>query len=67
MGTKEQQPGKAPALEVRMCVEQLRNPFWYESKERRRSQGSRRPAVGLTFKIRATNATPFMGISMRIS
>ena len=34
MGTKEQQPGKAPALEVRMCVEQLRNPFWYESKER---------------------------------
>src|SRR5262249_39899624 len=31
-GTKEQQPAKAATLEVRMCVEQLRNPFWYEIK-----------------------------------
>src|SRR5262245_55733785 len=30
--TKEQQPAKAATLEVRMCVEQLRNPFWYETK-----------------------------------
>src|SRR5438094_5348531 len=31
---KEQRPGKAPTLEVRMCFEQLRNPFWYEAKKR---------------------------------
>jgi hypothetical protein len=35
LGTKEQQPAKAPTLEVRVCVEQLRNPFWYQAKGRK--------------------------------
>src|SRR5438034_7281620 len=29
---KDERPGKAPALEVRMCFEQLRNPYCYEAK-----------------------------------
>src|SRR5262245_13794255 len=32
LGTKEQPPNNAPTLDVRMCVEQLRNPFWYEAR-----------------------------------
>jgi hypothetical protein len=31
-GAPPKGPGAAPALEVRVCVEQLRNPFWYEAK-----------------------------------
>jgi hypothetical protein len=33
-GPKDARSGKAPTLEVRMCFEQLRNPYWYEGKGR---------------------------------
>jgi hypothetical protein len=32
LDTREPQHRNAPTLEVRMCFEQLRNPFWYEAK-----------------------------------
>jgi hypothetical protein len=31
-GRADAQPARFPTLEVRMCFEQLRNPYWYEAK-----------------------------------